>query len=119
MFEDVSKWLDSIMLEGISEGEGVCFNLYEDGGDNWSMDIEVSEKYDPDDDDWACDPIYNSDEVFTWKQDDEWDEVFEDMIQILLKYMNEGKYADQLKENYKAIAVGFVDGDLELLYEQE
>ena len=81
--------------------------------------LDVCGETGADDDDWACEPIYNSDEVFTWKQDDEWDEVLEDMIQILLKYMNEGKYADQLKENYKAIAVGFVDGDLELLYEQE
>jgi len=119
MFDDFSKWIDSQIKDGISDGEGLCFNLYEEEEENcWSVEMAVSEVYDPDDEDWACETIYNSEDIFVWDQNAEWDDVLEDMIQLVIKYLDEGKYSDMLKEKYKAIAVGFVDGDLELVYEQ-
>ncbi|MCR4903463.1 MAG: hypothetical protein K6A23_11445 [Butyrivibrio sp.] len=116
MFEDFSDWLDTQLEDGLPDGEGICFNLYEDGDSHWSIELSVSDTFDEEDDEWAAEATYTSDETYNWKQDDEWDDVLEDAIQVLIKYLNNGKFADFLKENYKGIAAGFVDGDLELLY---
>ncbi|WP_248406063.1 hypothetical protein [Butyrivibrio fibrisolvens] len=119
MYKEFESWLDTTIEKGLPVGKGLCFNIYDDGNYSWSIDVIISSSFDPDDDDWATDVVFSSEDAFSFRQVAEWDDVLEDAIQDMLRYLDEGKYADDLKERYTGISTGFVDGDLEHLYIRE
>jgi hypothetical protein len=49
---------------------------------------------------------------------DNWEQILSCITAFIKKYMSDGKYADKLKK-YKAIGIGFVDGDIDILYRAE
>lgn len=114
----LEEWLNEVLEQEIpSEVVGFCFNLYEDE-DCWSMELVGTERFDSEDDDWACDEVTDlgtRDEPFFWEQEGDWTEVLEDVVTALKKYLNSGLYADVLKAR-KGVGVGFVDGDMVILY---
>lgn len=123
MFDEISEWLDDV-LEGISETgiptEIVAFgfNLYDDGDDNWSMEIIGTSEFDPCDGDWLCDEVTDfdtRDDPFRWRNEAGWEEILYDVTSFLMRYLESGKYADILKAK-SAVAVGFVDGDIVILH---
>ena len=71
-----------------------------------------SESYDVDDDDWACDEVFTTrDHPFVIECESDWELVETFFIGLVNEYLSSGK----LKE-YQAIGIGFVDGDLHILY---
>lgn len=54
---------------------------------------------------------------FSWKQHAEWEEILDVSCKMIRQYISNGKYAEALKK-YEAIAAGFVDGNLEILYQR-
>ena len=44
-----------------------------------------------------------------------WEKILDISCEMIRKYLTEGKYAEKLKK-YEAVAAGFVDGDVEILY---
>ena len=75
-----------------------------------------SESYDVDDDDWACDEVFTTrDHPFVIECESDWKLVETFFIGLVNEYLSSGKYAGKLKE-YQAIGIGFVDGDLHILY---
>lgn len=119
MYSRVSEWIDGVLSADIpAEVVAFCFNLYEESDDSWSMELVGAGRFDPDDQDWACDEITDFDsrkDMFNWQAACEWDEALESMTAVLKQYLEEGKYADVLKSK-SGVGVGFVDGDIELLY---
>lgn len=119
MYNKVSEWIDGILSDGVpDEAVAFCFNLYENDEYYWSMELIGAGRFDPEDQDWACDEVtdFNSREsLFTFQAECEWDEALQTMIDILKKYLNDGKYADLLKSR-DSVGVGFVDGDIEIIY---
>lgn len=115
----LEEWLNEVLEQEIpSEVAGFCFNLYEDGEDYWSMELVGAERFDPEDDDWACDEVTDlgtREDPFLWEQEGDWAEVLEDAVTALKQYLNCGLYADVLKA-CKGVGVGFVDGDMVILY---
>lgn len=123
MFDEVSEWLDEV-LKDISEtgmpNEVVAFgfNLYDDGDFNWSMELIGASEFDMDDEDWLCNEVTDfdtRDDPFHWSKKAEWEEILNDITDILKEYLKSGKHANVLKAK-SGIGVGFVDGDLEILY---
>lgn len=120
MYHEMASWIDNLDLDHIpGEVAGFCFILY-DGCDNthWSMDLIGAERYDPEDSDWACDEVCDfgsRSPDFQWIRQAKWDTVLEEVISSLQAYLDQGKYADALKSK-AAVAVGFDDGDLEILH---
>ena len=110
-------WLDDILQDELSEEiKAVCFNLYEDVGDKWSIEFVGAGSFDENDPDWACDEVLAlRDTPFTLERAVKWDEFLEEAEQLIADYLQNGEHADKLKR-YKAVAVGFVDGDLSILY---
>lgn len=54
-------------------------------------------------------------EIFnTWKQEGSWEEIETAVIEWVKRYLISGKYAQVLKD-FQGIAVGFVDGTLNLV----
>ena len=119
MYTLVEKWLNGILEQTIpAEVAALNFNLYEDGGNNWSIELVGTESFDLEDEDWRCDEIFDfgtRENPLAWKEEKEWNEILDEMIQILQKYLEKGRYSDILKK-YQGIGVGFVDGDVEILY---
>ncbi len=123
MFDTISVWLDALLDEA-DMPEGVAafgFNLYDDGDDNWSLELVAAGSFDREDEDWLCDELstFGSREApLQWQQAADWDQILAACGDALRQYLDGGKYAPLLKEK-AAVALGFVDGDLELLYTKE
>lgn len=121
MYTLVENWLDSILEQSIpTEVVALNFNLYEDGGNNWSIELVGTESFDLEDEDWCCDEIFDfgtRETPLTWKEEKAWNEILDEMIQFLKRYLEQGKHAGILKK-YQGLGIGFVDGDVEMLFVQ-
>ena len=124
MFDEISEWLDDV-LEDISKtgipAEVIAFgfNLYDDGNGNWSMELIGTSEFDTANEDWLCDEVTDfdtRDDPFQWCKRANWEEILDDVACSLKRYLKNGKYADILKAK-SGIGVGFVDGNIKILYQ--
>ena len=119
MYEEIEEWLDSLDLEDMPESI-IAYNitLYE-GDETYDLQLIGSDEFDKDDPDWACSEVYSSEEEICYiEMTDEvgdWENAQKQFAECIKEYLEDGKYADVLKAA-KAIGIGFVDGDIELLY---
>ena len=122
MYDEIANWLDEILSQEMpSEIAAFHFNLYEDDDNEWSMELVGTKDFDLEDEDWACDEITDFDTretPFSWEQDADWEKIFDEIITVLSEYLKKGTYANILKA-YKGVGVGFVDGDIEILYSKK
>ena len=122
MYDKISTWLDDVFSRNTPDGVvSVCFNLYEDGDNTWSLEVVGCSSFDSEDPDWACDEVTDfetRDEPFTWTEDAIWEKVLSDVTKILYQYLQEGKASAYLN-SLDGVAVGFADGDLNILVEKE
>ena len=117
MYNEVANWLNNVLNQDIPE-EVVAFNLYEDGNNAWSMELVGTERFDVDDEDWPCDEVTDfgtREDLLAWNKDSEWDVVLEGMSTVLRQYLENGDYAHILKSK-EGIGIGFVDGDVAILF---
>ena len=121
MFHEISKWLDCTLNQEIpSEVVAFCFNLYENRNNKWSMELVGTDRFVVDDEDWACDEVADfgtRTNCYTWESSKKWDEILSEIITLLKKYLENGTYAKTLKEK-SGIGVGFVDGNIEIIYKK-
>ena len=119
MYHKVEAWLNDILGQKIpSAVRAFCFNLYEDWNESWSIELVGTENFDVDDEDWACDEITDfgtREKPLSWKEEADWNEVLSEVSSALKQYLENGSCADILKSR-AGVAVGFVDGNLEILY---
>ena len=118
----ITNWIDDVLsVEFSEEITAIAFNLYEDEDDMWSLEVVGTSSFDAEDSDWACDEITDfgtRDNPFVWKETAEWSDVLEKVEEELSRYLKEGKYATKLL-NLDGVGVGFVDGDMEILFSKE
>jgi hypothetical protein len=108
-----NAWLDAILADINELPIAWNFNLY----DPPRMELVGTKSFHKNDEDWACDEIFTSsdshaDFVLPEKT---WEESLADAVSLIKNYLENGKYKSKLIESH-AVACGFVDGDLELLY---
>ena len=117
--QDFFEWLDLILKNELnSEIKAINFNLYEDTDNKWSIELVGTFSFDKDNDDWACDEVFATrDNPFMIERESDWKSMELFFIGLVNEYLSFGKYAGRLKE-YQAIGIGFVDGDLHILYER-
>lgn len=113
------KWLDSILkLELPNEIKAINFNLYKDINNKWSIELIGSSSFNENDPDWACDEVFTTREnPFVITKESKWNEIETLFTNLVNKYLESGKYCNKLKQ-YEAIGIGFVDGDLNILYKK-
>ena len=120
MYHKLSAWLDDVFSREIPDGVVyVCFNLYEDGENFWSLEVVGCSSFDSEDPDWACDEVTDletREEPFEWTENAIWEQVLADVTKLLYQYIQEGK-ASAFLNSLKGVAVGFADGDLNILVE--
>lgn len=112
-------WLDAVLAGGLPAGiKAINFNLYDDGGGKWSVELVGTSTFDENSSDWACREVYTTrDTPFVLMKESDWKTVESLFVSLLEKYLDGGKYASALKK-YRAVGVGFVDGDLHILYKK-
>lgn len=119
MYTRIEEWLNEVLDQEIpAASRAFCFNLYDDGENEWSMELIASSSFDLEDDDWGCDELTDlgtRDIPLSWEKEAEWEEILADAASALKQYLAHGKYADILKAR-EGVGVGFVEGDIEILY---
>ena len=119
MYNEFTEWLDDILEKELPfDGVALNFNLYENVDNYWSIQLVTTESFDIEDDDWVCDEVFTTGEdMYFWQQETGWEEILELAKQWMNQYLENGKYADDLKM-YEAVGIGFVDGDIDILYQK-
>lgn len=119
MYTLVEKWLNKILEQTVpSNVVALIFNLYDDGEDNWSIELIGTDSFDLEDEDWCCNEIFDfgtRERPLAWKEEKEWNEILDEMLQIMRKYLEQGLHSNVLKK-YRGVGIGFVDGDVEILF---
>lgn len=125
IYEEFAHWLDDLLENNDmpESTQAYCFNLYEESDEDhiYGVQLVAAWEFDPEDKEgeWACEEVWSSGEnIFTVDTSDEEDtgwshaqELFKEMAE---EYLANGKYADVIK-GAKGVAIGFVDGDLEII----
>lgn len=113
------EWLDLILKADFpNEIKAFNFNLYEDTENKWSIELIGTSVFDENDDDWACCEVFSTrDKPFVIVRKSEWEEIEALYADWVNNYLNTGKYSYKLKQ-YQAVGIGFVDGELQILYNQ-
>ena len=113
------NWLENALKKLPSDVEAINFNLYEDNGDKWSVELVGTSTFDENNSDWACSEIYTTRETpYVLREKSDWKAIENLFTTFLLNYLERGKYAHILKE-CRGIGIGFVDGDLSILYKKD
>ena len=127
-FKEFSDWLDGHLADiSLDHIEAFCFNCYEGGNTpTWNMELVGSKVFDENDPDWACphNEVFNArgrDDDFLFfihRTEDifEWEKGLEFMTSLVTEYLRCGTFAEKLK-SVQAVAIGFVSGDLEIVYQ--
>lgn len=122
-----AEWLDNLLENNDmpDSTKAFNFNLYDDSQEEivFGVQLIASDRFDAENQDWACCECWSSEEdIFYISADDEEDksdQAFQKFIsELICDYLEKGTYRDILLDS-DAVGVGFVDGDIDLLYTAE
>ena len=72
--------------------------------------------FDLNDEDWACDEIFSSNEnMYYFTNENGWEQTLKEVQKNITEYLEKEDYSSILKK-YEGIGLGFVDGDLIIVY---
>ena len=118
---EFATWLDSVFPKPIpSDAVAFAFNMYE-GVRSFDVQLVACGAFDEDSDDWAANEVFSSEEnlfaLGLHATSAEWDKALSAVKSLVVRYLAEGTNAIVLKQS-RAVAVGFVDGDLDVLWQR-
>jgi CRISPR/Cas system-associated protein Csx1 len=97
------------------------FNLTESAGE-FSIELVGTASYDSEDSDWACDESFrpDADTVILPNSivSDQWELCLTKVRKALADYLDSGRPGAVELRSKVAVAVGFVDGELEIIYKK-
>lgn len=117
-YDGFQKWLDAqIPKYPLDNAVAVHFNLYEDANDQWSVELVGTSAFSPNDPGWACGEVFATrNNPYVIRRAVAFQEILEIFKKCVVTYLNKGAYKNKLKEK-AGVGIGFVDGDLEILYQ--
>ncbi len=127
IYEHFAAWLDNLLEnnEMPKNTAAFNFNLYEESVEDhiYGVQLIASERFDKDDPDWPCDEVWSSEEdIFCVDTSDEedtgWKHALALISEMCSEYLENGKYKDILLDS-QGVGIGFVDGDIDLIYKAE
>lgn len=124
--ERFRTWLRRACAETIPDGvQAFMFNLNEYAelsGVKFGIDVIGSGSFDPDDSDWACEelwvPATRCLEIPLSFSGSRWETCLSRSAGLVLDCLQSDRQCQTLKRG-KAIGIGFVDGDLEVIWRAE
>ena len=112
------RYVDTALENNIPDGAiAIYFNLYDDSGSKWSMEIVGTSAFDAENSDWACEELtdfHTRNKPLSWNETAEWDKILAEVSDAVRRYLRSGRYAAKLR-TLCGIGVGFVDGDLMII----
>lgn len=121
-YQKFALWLDGVLeKEALDEILAFNFNLYSRENE-YNIELIGSDQYNYDDSNWACSEKFTTRNklyiVTTEVVGNELDDALKFFGRVIEQYLMQGQFKDKLLSK-KAISIGFVDGDLHLIYDQE
>lgn len=121
------EWLSKGLQTDIpDEVKAYAFNLYEvaaEEGVKFGIELIGAGEFDPEDADWACDEIWEPHQrqllIPIEYSGESWDVCHERMKKLALTTLNSDEPLIQKLKATKGVGIGFVDGDLELIWLSE
>ena len=118
---EFSHWMSSAFngaeLENVT---AFCFNISETY-DAFVMELVGAPLYDADDPDWACDEVFAYREppfkLLSKNRERTWENALEFAARLVRGFVD-GRSANALVLASRTVAVGFVDGDLQVVWPQ-
>ena len=93
------------------------FNFYE-AAESWDVELVGTFRFDPEDPDWACDAIYSHPPLFRIGREmagHRREQGLASCIELVSTYLRFGKEREILRAG-EGVAVGFIDGELTILW---
>ena len=124
-FEDsFANWLTAALSNGLpSSVRALSFNLYEpafEDGVTFGVELIGTDRFDEEDTDWACDEVWEPTERgLTIPSDysgDTWEECLARMSALVERHISEATQNAVVLKSADGIGVGFVDGDLQIVW---
>ena len=111
------EWLDRILQDFNENAVAFNFNVYDNKNRLFSIELVGCSRFDKNDDYWAIEDVYSSRDHFTMYDYycPEREIAITKICRQIMHYLAKGDYAYVLKKT-QAVACGFVDGDLNVLY---
>jgi hypothetical protein len=117
--DDFSSWLDAVLAKRLpAEVQAFCFNLYDGIAQTWDFQLAGTREFAENDSEWAAHPIFLCAEVLFIPKDKigvQWEQALSVAIELVSTYLRAGTHRDILRR-LLGVAVGFVDGDLTILW---
>lgn len=122
ILQPFSDWVSDVLVEIPDETNAFVFNIYEED-DAYLVDITGTTAYDESDESWTEDINWDSgEELFIIpkeKFDGDWEDIHDAIVESLEALLDvDNELSDALCDS-DAIAVGFIDGDLEIVWQAE
>ena len=120
LYADFGTWIEATLSKDPAcKIAAYNFNLYE-GTEAFAIELIGASEYDPEDSDWACDDTLGADAPRFQIPNDfvtsDWESALVLVKKMLGTYLNTDRIGANLLRKSDAVTVGFVDGDLELVW---
>jgi hypothetical protein len=118
-YQDFAAWLDGRLAVPMPPAVvAFSLNLYE-GNDSFDVQLSGASSFDPEDETWACNPVYADEEnLFRIARGlvlDDWEAALDLVLLCMERYLREGERSAVLRAS-RGVGVGFVDGDLHVIW---
>ena len=118
-------WLTSGLNEEVPiEVKAFSLNLFEPAlidGVKFGIELIGAERFDPLDEDWACDEIWNPSlrrlNIPIQYSGENWEECLEKMKALTNDFLDTQSIAAQVLQSKEGVGIGFVDGNLDILWQ--
>ena len=112
-----TTWLNKVLQSPLPENtKAINFNLYEEAQPNtFGIQFVATSSFELNNDDWACDEILSSNgNMFFFANSNGWEHALKEVEEYVKAYLE--KEDSSILKKYDGIGLGFVDGDLIIVY---
>lgn len=119
-----AEWLADASCQSVSdEVVAFCFNLFEPAdvpGVKFGIELIGAAQFDEGDPDWACDEIWEPETRQLFIPEDysgsDWQTCLDNMTELVKRQLaTESSLVQRIKHS-QAVGIGFVDGDIQLIW---
>ena len=111
MVEKFIEWAENALQDAeLSNVVALNFNLYEDQDSFWAVEIVGTSSFDEN--------FVTRDNPFTWEEETDSDAILKEVTEWIGDLLD-GTVLMEMLDRLQGIGVGFVDGDIEIVYKKE
>ncbi len=122
--QSFTSWLNKSLAQNVPDSvKAFCFNLYESAFvDEAKFGVELigAGKFDRDDPDWPCYEVWEPEtrgiNIPISYSGDEWELCLQRIKTLVLKQLETETSTIRKLKSTRAVGIGFVDGDLEIIW---